>query len=1025
MKGFLKFSSAIALSCFAVEAAARAVGYSPKEWIRPYKREPLQDIVTWDEHSLFVHGERIFLYSGEVHPYRLPVPDLYLDVFQKIKALGYNGVSFYVDWALLEGKPGEYRADGVFDLQPFFDAASEAGIYLLARPGPYINAEVSGGGFPGWIQRVNGTLRTRAPDFLAATDNYMKNLGATLAENQITNGGPIILVQPENEYTQALSSITPFPDPVYMQYVEDQLRNAGIVVPFISNDASAKGNNAPGQPAAVDIYGHDGYPVGFDCQNPTVWPDGNLPTNWHQLHEQQSPSTPYAIVEFQAGSFDPWGGPGWDKCSVLVGAEFERVFYKQLYSFGVTILNLYMTYGGTNWGNLGHPGGYTSYDYAAPIREGREVDREKYSELKLQANFFKVSPEYLTAMRGNASNSTWTTSTALSVTPASGENAKFYFVRHSKYNSLESTSYKLKISTTAFGNITVPQINGTALTLNGRDSKIHVSDYTLGGATLVYSTAEIFTWHKYADKTVLVVYGGPGETHELALAVTGLEILEGDVKSISTRGYTLLNFKADGTRKVAKVGVESNFIYVYMLDRNEAYNYWAVDQAPHDSSNPVILKAGYLTRTAMVTGDTLALTGDLNATTPIEILGGAPSSLSKLTFNGDEFDFKVSKSGAVTANIDYPRPKFTVPQLNELKWKYIDSLPEVQPGYDDSEWTKADLEKTYNSLRALTTPVSLYSSDYGYHTGTLIYRGTFTAAGNETTFYLSTQGGSAFGSSAWIGDHFLGSWRGYDAALNGNNTFTLPNLTKGKTYTITVVIDNQGLDENWTIGTETMKNPRGILDYKLSGHAQSDVTWKLTGNLGGEDYLDISRGPLNEGGLFAERQGLHLPGALSASNAGWKASKGPVADGIAAPGIGFFATEFDLNLPSGYDIPLSFTFSNGTTSTTNTTSGSSYSTNNSTAPGSSVAAYRVQLYVNGWQYGKFVSNVGPQTKFPVPEGILDYRGTNYLGVSLWGLDDEETKIEGLDLSVDGLIWSAIGEVGTVEGQTYESREGAY
>jgi beta-galactosidase GanA len=103
----------------------------------------------------------------------LPVPDLYLDIFQKIKALGYNGVSFYVDWALLEGKPGVYRADGVFDLQPFFDAAQEAGIYLLARPGPYINAEVSGGGFPGWLQRVDGMLRTRAEDFLNATDKYV------------------------------------------------------------------------------------------------------------------------------------------------------------------------------------------------------------------------------------------------------------------------------------------------------------------------------------------------------------------------------------------------------------------------------------------------------------------------------------------------------------------------------------------------------------------------------------------------------------------------------------------------------------------------------------------------------------------------------------------------------------------------------------------------------------------------------------------------------------------------------------
>jgi len=100
----------------------------------------------------------------------LPVPTLYLDIFQKIKALGYNGVSFYVDWALLEGTPGVYREEGVFDLQPFFDAAKEAGIYLLARPGPYINAEVSGGGFPGWLQRVEGMLRTRAEDFLNSTD---------------------------------------------------------------------------------------------------------------------------------------------------------------------------------------------------------------------------------------------------------------------------------------------------------------------------------------------------------------------------------------------------------------------------------------------------------------------------------------------------------------------------------------------------------------------------------------------------------------------------------------------------------------------------------------------------------------------------------------------------------------------------------------------------------------------------------------------------------------------------------------
>lgn len=712
-------------------------------------------------------------------------------------------------------------------------------------------------------------------------------------------------------------------------------------------------------------------------------------------------------MEFQSGSFDPWGGPGFDKCGVLVNAEFERVFYKNLYSFGVTILNLYMTYGGTNWGNLGHPGGYTSYDYAAPIREDRQVDREKYSELKLQANFLKVSPAYLTASRGDASTSAWTTSADLTVTPAFGQNStKFYVVRHSKYNSLASTSYQLKISTTAFGNITVPQINGTSLTLNGRDSKVHVSDYSIGSATLVYSTAEVFTWHKYADKTVLVVYGGPGETHELALAVTGLEMLEGNVKSITTRGYTVLNFQADGTRKVAKVGVQSNFVYVYMLNRNQAYKYWSIDQAPHDASNPVIVKAGYLTRTAKVTGNTLALTGDLNATTPLEVIGGTPANLSTLTFNGKKFDFKVSKEGVVNASLDYTKPSLALPQLGQLEWKYVDSLPEIQPGYDDSKWTVANLKKTYNSLRALNTPVSLYSSDYGYHTGTLLFRGTFTANGNETSFNLRTQGGSAFGSSAWIGNHFLGSWRGYDAAADGNSTFTLPNLTKGKKYTITVVVDNQGLDENWTIGTETMKNPRGILDYTLSGHAQSDVQWKLTGNLGGEDYKDISRGPLNEGGLFVERQGLHLPGALAVSSpssgAVWKPSKGPMTDGIPGPGIGFFGTEFTLNLPQGYDIPLSFTFSNTTSQ-----------------------AYRVQLYVNGWQYGKFVSNVGPQTKFPVTEGILNYHGKNYLALSVWGLDAGQTKIPALELTADAVVWTGLGEIRTVQGETYKKRQGAY
>jgi hypothetical protein len=96
--------------------------------------------------------------------------------------------------------------------------------------------------------------------------------------------------------------------------------------------------------------------LGFDCANPTVWPNNSLPTYYGNLHAEQSPSTPYSILEFQGGSFDPWGGPSFAACLDLIDAEFQRVFYKNDFSFGMTIFNIYMTYGGTNWGNLGHPG---------------------------------------------------------------------------------------------------------------------------------------------------------------------------------------------------------------------------------------------------------------------------------------------------------------------------------------------------------------------------------------------------------------------------------------------------------------------------------------------------------------------------------------------------------------------------------------------------------------------------------------------------------------------------------------------
>lgn len=203
-------------------------------------------------------------YSGEFHPFRLPVPGLWLDIFQKIKALGYTGASFYVDWRLLEGKQGSFTADGVFAFEPFFEAAAEAGIYLLARPGPYINAEVAGGGFPGWLQRDQAILRTNESGYVDATRNYVAHIGSLIADAQITNGGPVIALQPENEYTYGASWVT-WPDVRYMEAVNELYRDSGIIVPFINNEASPIGLFTPGEPGGPDIYGHDSYPIGWTC----------------------------------------------------------------------------------------------------------------------------------------------------------------------------------------------------------------------------------------------------------------------------------------------------------------------------------------------------------------------------------------------------------------------------------------------------------------------------------------------------------------------------------------------------------------------------------------------------------------------------------------------------------------------------------------------------------------------------------------------------------------------------------------
>ncbi len=557
-------------------------------------------------------------------------------------------------------------------------------------------------------------------------------------------------------------------------------------------------------------------------------------------------------------------------------------------------------------------------------------------------HFLTSSPAYLDAIPGDLTNTTYVSTPKLTTTPIFGKPTTFYVVRHSAYESFESTPYTFSVPT-SLGNVSIPQLGGT-LTLNGRDSKIHVTDYDVGGINLIYSSADIYTHGKTGDRRVLLVYGLEGETHELAFpSKLGKPTIEGGAAKIQTKGSAVVvQWQVTQTKKVLHYG--SN-LDVYLLWRNDAFKYWKLElesPAPvgnytSPSKDTVIAKAGYLLRTATKSGTSLYLTGDLNATADLEIVAGLPGS-SNIYFNGEKVPGIKSVNGRLTGELAYTRPTLKLPDLAALEWRAIDSLPEIKPSYDDSAWAVADhpttnntsYDETYFVKFSLKTPTSLIAGDYGFGAGSLLYRGYFEALGNEQSLYLSTTGGGGFGHSVWINETFIGSWAGSQAS-SYNQTLTFPprlKLARGKTYVITVMIDHMGQETNWWPGHDLMKTPRGIIDFAVPGHEKSDIKWKLTGNLSGEQYLDKVRGPLNEGGTWAERQGYHLPAPPSQD---WERAS-PIRDGIDAAGVAFYAATFYLDIPSGYDVPLSFVFANGTGTATN---------------------YRVQLFVNGWQFGEY------------------------------------------------------------------------
>ncbi|KZS93201.1 glycoside hydrolase family 35 protein [Sistotremastrum niveocremeum HHB9708] len=974
-----------------------------------FSNNGLTDVVQWDNYSLIVKDQRIFLHSGEFHAFRVPVPDLWFDVFQKIHAAGLNAISVYVHWGLSNPSKGVIDFDDWRDLQSLFDAAKAAGLFIVLRPGPYINAETTAGGIAHWVtSEVAGQLRTNASDFEAAWKPYINAIIDVTKPNQVTEGGPVIeRSRADNEYFQS--------DPTHGAYfaqLEETYIQGGIVVPLTYNDPG-QGKNFINGTGAVDIYGLDSYPQGFDCSDPETW--SPVTTNYHQYHESVNPSQPWYFPEFQGGAFDPWGpnSPGYDNCFQLTGPDFQQVFYHQLWASNAKLISYYMLYGGTSWGAIPFHGVYTSYDYGSAIRENRALST-KYSELKSQGLFLRSTPSFRkTDWIGDSStNSVNITNSAVFGTFLRNPdtNTGFYITRQTDSTSSAVSQFKITVSTSS-GPLQIP-LTTDSIVLNGRESKILVTDYQFGlDSLLLYSTASILFAGTIGPRDVLLLYSTSNESSEASITFTGTP---NDFKITSSKVQVHNNTSSPYTTVTFLQGIQglitiwdSDTQLVLFADSDTAATFFApvIPETENAQgglgnywqfgSNRTTLVGGpYLVRNATIQNSHLALWGDLNNSVTLTVI--TEPTVTSISWNGmflgSPLNSSVSK-GFFTASLQKRSSIQSIPVPQLQSWKFSDSLPEIQADFSDADWKLANHTSTNSPFKPYYGDGRvLYGCDYGFCENIVIFRGHFNATGAEKSANLSVNGGEAFATSVWINQDFIKTAFG-NSSNNENileeidDVFTFPagSVKKGQDNVITVIYDNMGLNE--TQGSpETSKSPRGIRGFKLNDGSFGE--WKVQGKLGGyTNYPDKVRGIFNEGGTFGERSGWHLPGFDTSK---WQSRS--LSSGLPnqRPGVGFFVTTFKLNIPDDLDVALSFVFDNG----------------------SQGQSYRATLFVNGWFMGKRVANLGPQSKFPVHQGILNYSGTNTVAVLLWALEPNTGIAPELKLVVDGVIDGGIGPVST-------------
>lgn len=315
--------------------------------------------------EFYLDGKPFQIISGGIHYFRV-LPEYWEDRLRKLKALGCNTVETYVPWNMHEPKKGEFdfvgeRWHGMLDLKRFVETAQKIGLWVILRPSPYICAEWDFGGFPAWLlSEGEMELRTSDERYLRHVRDYYQVLMPYLAPMQVTQGGPVLMMQVENEYGTFGN------DRKYLELLRDMMREGGIDVPLFASDG-------PG----ADILSNTAVEGIFPTAN-----FGSRAKVAYSCLKDFNGGGPCMCTEFWLGWFDAWR----DGKHHTTDPDEAAKELKELLENGS--VNLYMFEGGTNFGfmNGSNYGTHltpdvTSYDYDAVLTEDGQLT-EKYHKLK-------------------------------------------------------------------------------------------------------------------------------------------------------------------------------------------------------------------------------------------------------------------------------------------------------------------------------------------------------------------------------------------------------------------------------------------------------------------------------------------------------------------------------------------------------------------------------------------------------------------------------------------------------------------